>query len=102
MIRTVVTAPTTLGIASREDFRRQAMEALGHVRAAADSSELVIDLSGTDSVDSAGLGVLVLIRRRAADEGKTVRLRGVSEELRFLLAVTRLDDRFVIEATAAT
>jgi hypothetical protein len=61
MIATVVTAPSTLGIASREDFRRQAMEGLGHVRAAADR-----------------------------------------EELRFLLAVTRLDDRFVIEATAAT
>jgi hypothetical protein len=70
MITTVVMAPTTMGIASREDFRRQAMEAPG--------------------------------RLAAADERKTFRRRGFSEELRFRLTVPRLDDRFVIEATAAT
>ena len=97
MIETMVQAPTSLGIETRATFRRQAQEALERLGAANGASELVIDLSGTRSVDSAGLGVLVLIQRRAAESRRTVRLRGVSGELRFLLVLTRLDDRFVIE-----
>jgi anti-anti-sigma factor len=97
MFETLVQAPTTLGIETRATFRRQAQEALEQLCAVQGSTELVIDLSGTRSVDSAGLGVLVLIQRRAAEARKTIRLRGASEELRFLLVMTRLDDRFIIE-----
>lgn len=98
MFETMVRAPTSLGIETRASFRRQAQEALERLSAATDGArELVIDFSGTRSVDSAGLGVLVLIQRRAAEARQTVRLRGASEELRFLLVMTRLDDRFVFE-----
>ena len=102
MPETTVQAPASLGIETRAFFRRQAQEALERMYAAGGAGELVIDLSGTRSVDSAGLGVLVLIQRRAAEARKTVRLRGASEELRFLLVMTRLDDRFVIEGPALT
>lgn len=98
MTEIMVQAPTSLGIETRANFRRQAQEALERLRAAEGAGELVIDLSGTRSVDSAGLGVLVLVQRRAAEARTAVRLRGASEELRFLLVMTRLDDRFVIEA----
>ena len=97
MLETLVQAPASLGIETRANFRRQAQEALERLSATDGARELVIDLSGTRSVDSAGLGVLVLIQRRAAEARQTVRLRGASEELRFLLVMTRLDDRFVIE-----
>jgi anti-anti-sigma factor len=98
MLEALVQAPTSLGIETRANFRRQAQEALERLSAATDGArELVIDFSGTRSVDSAGLGVLVLIQRRAAEARQTVRLRGASEELRFLLVMTRLDDRFVFE-----
>jgi anti-anti-sigma factor len=100
MPETTVQAPASLGIETRAFFRRQAQEALEHLCRAGGDNELVIDLSGTRSVDSAGLGVLVLIQRRAAEARKTVRLRGASEELRFLLVMTRLDDRFIIEGPA--
>jgi anti-anti-sigma factor len=100
MFETLVQAPTTLGIETRATFRRQAQEALEQLCSVHGSAELVIDLSGTRAVDSAGLGVLVLIQRRAAEARKTVRLRGASEELRFLLVMTRLDDRFVFEGPA--
>ena len=99
MPETMVKAPTSLGIETRADFRRQAQEALERLCAADGAGELIIDLSETRSVDSAGLGVLVLIQRRAAEARQTVRLRGASEELRFLLVMTRLDDRFVIEGS---
>ncbi len=58
---------------------------------------LVIDLSGTRSVDSAGLGALMLIQRKAAERRQTVCLRGANEELRFLLVLTKLDDLFELE-----
>jgi ABC-type transporter Mla MlaB component len=48
-------------------------------------------------VDSAGRGVLVLIQQLAAERRQTVRLRGASEELRLLLALTRLEDMFEVE-----
>jgi ABC-type transporter Mla MlaB component len=49
-------------------------------------------------VDSAGLGALMLIQRRAAEKRQTVCLRGANEELRFLLVLTKLDDLFELEA----
>lgn len=99
MFEMLVQAPTSLGIETRAIFRRQAQEALERLAAADGAAELVIDLAGTRSVDSAGLGVLVLIQRSAAEARRTVRLRGASEELRLLLVLTRLDDRFVIEGS---
>lgn len=97
----VVQAPTSLGIESRALFRRKALEALDKAIAAGSGVPLVIDCSGTRAVDSAGLGVLVLIQRRAAEVRLPVRLRGPSEELRFLLVMTRLDDRFIFEGPAS-
>jgi anti-anti-sigma factor len=94
----VVKAPTSLGIETRAHFRRQALAALEGLRDADTSRELVIDLTATRAVDSAGLGVLVLIQRRAAEMRASVRLVGASEEVRYLLVMTRLDDRFIIDS----
>lgn len=96
----VVQAPTALGIETRALFRRQALETLERLVAAGEDAPLIIDVSGTRAVDSAGLGVLVLIQRRAAEARRSVRLRGAPEELRYLLVMTRLDDRFVFEGPA--
>jgi len=91
----VVVAPAELDLDTRVAFRREAVETLDAMAAAA--AILVIDLSATRSVDSAGLGALMLIQRRAAERRITVRLRGLSEDLRFLLALTRLEDLFEVE-----
>ena len=95
----VVKVPTSLGIETRAPFRRQALAALEGLRDAGGVRELVIDLSATRAVDSAGLGVLVLVQRRAAEVRASVRLVGASEEVRYLLVMTRLDDRFIIDST---
>ena len=94
----VVKAPTSLGIETRALFRRQALEALESLRGSEAARQLVIDLTSTRAVDSAGLGVLVLVQRRAAEVRASVRLSGASEEVRYLLVMTRLDDRFIIES----
>jgi len=92
-----VHAPASLGRETRAIFRRQALAALDALEASGGSGPLVIDLTATKSVDSAGLGVLILVQRRAAEVRRSVHLCDASEELRFLLVMTRLDDRFVFE-----
>ena len=52
-------------------------------------------------MDSAGLGALMLIQRRAAERRQTVVLRNPSDEIRFLLVLTKLDDLFQLEPTYA-
>ncbi len=63
------------------------------------TGRLVIDLSSTSQVDSAGLGALMLIQRRAAQRRQVVVLRNANEELRFLLVLTKLDDLFQVESS---
>ena len=90
-----VRAPRILAAESRRAFQDEALEAL---RALGDDPGwLVLDLSGTERVDSAGLAALVLLQLRAAERRHSVRLTGVSEEVRFLLLMTRLEDRFEIQ-----
>jgi len=102
MAANVVHAPASLGRETRGIFRRQALEALDALEASGGAGPLVVDLAATRVVDSAGLGVLVLVQRRAAEVRRPVHLRSASEELRFLLVMTRLDDRFVFEGPDAT
>jgi anti-anti-sigma factor len=90
-----LSAPEELGLESRGQFRDAATSLVHQLPEG--QGELVIDLSRTRRVDSAGLGTLMLIQRQAAARRNTVRLRGVSDEVRFLLVLTKLDDLFVLE-----
>ena len=89
-------APDTLGLESRVAIRRTAFQLLEEMPEG--TGRLVIDLSHTRHIDSAGLGALMLIQRRAAERRQTVVLRNASEEIRFLLVLTKLYDLFQIEA----
>ena len=90
-------APETLGLESRSDFRRAGIELLESLPEG--DGTLVIDLTATRAVDSAGLGALMLVQRRAGERRQTVVLRNANEELRFLLALTKLDDLFRLEVS---
>lgn len=85
-------APPSLGLDTRTDFRRQAVLLLDELPEG--TGRLVIDLTATQHVDSAGLGTLMLVQRRAAERRQQVALRNVNEELRFLLVLTKLDQLF--------
>jgi anti-anti-sigma factor len=91
-----LSAPDTLGLESRVEIRKAAIRLLDGMPEGA--GRLVIDLGRTRHVDSAGLGALMLIQRRAAERRQTVILRNPSEEIRFLLVLTKLYDLFQIEA----
>jgi len=94
----VLAAPEELGLEARTTFRRAAGELLDELPEGA--GRLVIDLSATRVVDSAGLGALMLIQRKAAERRLSVSLRGANDELRFLLVLTKLDDLFELEGGA--
>jgi ABC-type transporter Mla MlaB component len=93
---THVIAPVHLGAQTRSVFRDEAIAALSRLEAADAGGRLVIDMSGTQRLDSAGLGTLVMLQLRAAERKHSVELRGASEEIRFLLLMTKLEDRFVM------
>lgn len=94
-----VMAPEHLGLQSRTDFRQQAVSLLE--RLPEGTGRLVIDLTATRQVDSAGLGALMLIQRKAAERSQGVVLRNANEELRFLLVLTKLEELFTLEAPEA-
>lgn len=91
----VLSAPGDLGLTTRAAFREAANELLDELPEG--SGELVIDLGPTRTVDSSGLGALIMIQRHAADRRQRVVLRGVGPELEYLLVLTKLDDLFEFE-----
>ena len=91
-----LTAPERLGLNTRVEIRKAAIQLLEEMPEG--SGRLVIDLSYTREIDSAGLGALMLIQRRAAERRQSVVLRHPSEEIRFLLVLTKLSDLFDIES----
>jgi anti-anti-sigma factor len=99
MKETMVHAPRHLGAQNRAAFREEALASLAQL-GEAPGGKLVVDLSRTDRLDSAGLGTLAMIQQRAAERSCSVTLRGASEEVRFMLLMTRLEERFVIEPSA--
>jgi ABC-type transporter Mla MlaB component len=90
-----LTAPERLGLDTRVEIRKAAGQLLDEMPEG--TGRLVIDLAYTREIDSAGLGVLMLIQRHAAERRQVVSLRHPSEEIRFLLVLTKLSDLFVID-----
>jgi anti-anti-sigma factor len=90
-----LTAPDTLGLETRVQIRKAAFQLLEEMPEG--TGRLVIDLGRTRHIDSAGLGALMLIQRRAAERRQVVVLREPSEEIRFLLVLTKLYDLFQVE-----
>jgi anti-anti-sigma factor len=91
-----LSAPDTLGLETRVQIRKAAIELLEEMPEG--TGRLVIDLGHTRYIDSAGLGALMLIQRRAAERRQTVVLRHPNQEIRFLLVLTKLYDLFQVEA----
>ena len=88
-----VAAPAHLIAPSRLLFRRLGLEAVERA-AASSASAVVIDMAAVESIDSSGLGVLVLLYKRATERGLRVALRAVPAHVRELLDLTRLSPLF--------
>jgi anti-anti-sigma regulatory factor len=92
-----VPAPTRLAGDTRGLFRDKALECLeraGQMGAGA----LTIDLSCTDELDASGLGLLVMLHKRARERGVTTVLAHAPAHIRMLLAATKLESLFKFES----
>ena len=59
-----------------------------------DTREVILDFAGVGSIDSAGLGELVLAHMSAEGQGKSVKLSGARPHVRELLELTNLSSVF--------
>jgi anti-anti-sigma regulatory factor len=91
----VLHAPERIIAATRSEFRGAAIEFLESL--SSDAHTLVIDMSRTVELDASGLGILVLIQKRAKERGLSTHLRQTPERVRNLLKLTMLD--FLFELT---
>ena len=60
---------------------------------------LVLDLAGVDFMDSSGIASLVKMLSRAKAVGASMHLAAMSDRVRSLFEITRLDNVFTIHAT---
>jgi anti-anti-sigma factor len=91
----VVVAPDELSLDTRTAFRQRAAVRIDAMRVG--HGRLVVDMTATETMDSAGLGTLILVQRRAAARRIRVVLRGLNEDLRFLLVLTKVHGLFEVE-----
>jgi anti-anti-sigma regulatory factor len=88
----VLVAPERLVSSTRTEFRAVALAHLE--RLGAEDRSLIIDLGQTVELDASGLGILVLIQKRAKERGLSTCLRRTPERVRNLLQLTMLDFLF--------
>jgi anti-anti-sigma regulatory factor len=91
----MLVAPPRLIADTRAAFRTAALAHLE--RLGPDAGALVIDMHQTLDLDASGLGILVLVQKRAKERGLPTRLRHAPERVRNLLKLTMLD--FLFELT---
>ena len=88
----VLTAPDKIIAATRAEFRAAALAHLAMLPS--DAGAMVIDLVNTSEIDASGLGILVLIQKRAKERGLSTRLRRTPDRVHNLLKLTMLDFLF--------
>ena len=90
---TSLIAPSRLVAETRVDFRCAALESLERAEESG-TGALAIDMAGTRDVDASGLGILVLVQKRARERGLLTRLVNAQTNVRSLLALTKLEGLF--------
>jgi len=60
----------------------------------------VLDLSGVIAMSSTGLGILIAAHRTVRDQGKSFKLARLSDKVKSILVITRLDSVFEIYSDA--
>jgi anti-anti-sigma factor len=65
-------------------------------------SDMVIDLSLVDLIDSSGIGLLIATRNSLSRMGGGLRVVGASSEMEHLFKVMHLDRHFEIEGNAGS
>lgn len=59
---------------------------------------IVVDLAKLEFIDSAGLGMLLIVRDEASKAGRSLILRGPRGQVKRMFDVTKFDTLFTLEA----
>lgn len=92
-------APYRLTSDHRLEFRRAVLESL-ELAASTGEPAVSVDLTRTIEMDASGLGVLVLLQKRARERGLRTRLVNTPRAVQDMLQMTRLDSLFELAADA--
>lgn len=84
--------PSHIGIENRDAFHDAAVEAIDAMNG--DGGVLVLDLANTEYIDTAGLGTMAMVHRRATEVGLEIQLVNANDEVINSLALARLDELF--------
>ena len=85
--------PTRLIAETRSEFRKVALDYVAQAVVRGES-RITVDLSGTTEIDASGLGILLFVNTRAADQGMTTHLVRVPQHVMALLDLTKLRQIF--------
>ena len=79
-------------VGNRRELQQHVADALE-----AGAREIVVDLAEAGYVDSAGLGTLVMLAKRARTRGAELRLTHLNDDLKTLFRLTKLDTLFPLD-----
>jgi anti-sigma B factor antagonist len=88
---TLIEVEGQLIVGNRQELKQQVLEQLE-----GGDTKFVIDFAKTGYIDSSGLGVLVSLSKKIREQGGELRLSSLSEDLRTLFELTKLDTLFRI------
>ena len=88
-----IVAPRQLNIATRGEFRRSVLELIERA-VLGRANWVAVDLRSTTEIDASGLGMLILLQKRAREQELTTRLLNAGPHVLRLLTLTKLDYLF--------
>ena len=88
---TVIEVEGQLIVGNRNELRKEVLEKIE-----LGEQTFVIDFANTAYIDSSGLGVLVSLSKKIREHGGELLLSSLSEDLRTLFELTKLDTLFRI------
>ncbi len=87
----------TITVTGRLDFKVHKEFRQAYEQCPAQPKEIVVDLRGTEYMDSSGLGMLLLLRDHFGAERSAIRITGASEELAKVLSIANFDKLFKLD-----
>ena len=85
--------PARLVAETRSDFRKVALDYVAQAVVRGEK-RITVDLSGTTEIDASGLGILLFVNTRAAEQGLTTHLVRVPPHVMGMLELTKLRQVF--------
>ena len=86
----------TIKINGRFDFSLHNDFRKSYKDVALSSGEYIVDLGGTDYLDSSALGMLLLLKEHAESQSSQVKLSNFNDEIKEILTIASFDKLFTL------